>query len=218
MSNQKQVATPKDRIAEKKAIRIQQELYLLDEKPANDANAKRRKKLQNQLDAFVSNIVGDNKPGGGRQRILDVIKQAALARNRKDRGDPPKKTVDAPTSKPNKYKREAARSLSDIKDELLRSGKYGSSDRKIPTLSEAALIGARFAKKKLQGKLFGNNKGGSILKKNVEKMSYGGMSGGRKHMYTAGGNVTDNLPNKGTRALAKTPKGRKALKNMGFDV
>ena len=49
-------------------------------------------------------------------------------------------------------------------------------------------------------------------------MSYGGMSGGRKHMYTAGGNVTDNLPNKGTKALAKTPKGRKALKNMGFDV
>ena len=46
MSNQKQVATPKDKIAEEKAIRIQQELYLLNEKPANDANARRRKKLQ----------------------------------------------------------------------------------------------------------------------------------------------------------------------------
>ena len=54
--------------------------------------------------------------------------------------------------------------------------------------------------------------------KGPSKMAYGGMSGGKKHMYTAGGNVTDNLPNKGTRALAKTPKGRKALKNMGFDV
>ena len=54
--------------------------------------------------------------------------------------------------------------------------------------------------------------------KGPSKMAYGGMSGGRKHMYTAGGNVTDNLPNKGTKALAKTPKGRKALKNMGFDV
>ena len=195
---QKDVATPKDKRAEDKAILIQQELYMLEGKPSNDANAKRKKKLQNQLDAFVSNIVGDNKPGSGRQRILDVIKQAAMARNRKDRGDPPKKTVDAPPSKPNKYKREAGRSLKDIKDELLRSGKYGSSDRTVPSLSEAALIASRFAKKKLQGKLYGNSKGGSILKKNVEKMSYGGMSGGKKHMYSAGGSVTDNA---GLRAL-----------------
>ena len=45
-----------------------------------------------------------------------------------------------------------------------------------------------------------NNRGGSILKKNVEKMSYGGMSGGKKHMYSAGGNVKDNA---GLRALKK---------------
>jgi len=45
-----------------------------------------------------------------------------------------------------------------------------------------------------------NNKGGAILKKNKEKMSYGGMSGGKKHMYVAGGNVTDNA---GLRALKK---------------
>ena len=63
-----------------------------------------------------------------------------------------------------------------------------------------------------------NNKGGAILKKNVEKMSYGGMSGGKKHMYSAGGDVIDNLPNKGTKQLAKTKKGRDALKNMGFNV
>jgi len=43
-----------------------------------------------------------------------------------------------------------------------------------------------------------NNRGGSILKKNVEKMSYGGMSGGKKHMYSAGGSVKDNA---GLRAL-----------------
>tara|TARA_R110000796_G_scaffold41153_1_gene101875 strand:+ start:20 stop:442 length:423 start_codon:yes stop_codon:yes gene_type:complete len=45
-----------------------------------------------------------------------------------------------------------------------------------------------------------NNKGGSILKKNVEKMSYGGMSGGKKHMYSAGGSVKDNA---GLSALKK---------------
>lgn len=45
-----------------------------------------------------------------------------------------------------------------------------------------------------------NNRGGSILKKNVEKMSYGGMSGGKRHMYSAGGSVKDNA---GLRALKK---------------
>ena len=120
MSNQKQVATPKDRIAEEKAIRIQQELYLLNEKPANDANARRRKKLQNQLDAFVSNIVGDNKPGSGRQSILDVIKQAALARNRKDRGDPPKKTVEPPMSPPDKSLKELYKERLDKGQEVLQ--------------------------------------------------------------------------------------------------
>ncbi len=208
MSNQKQVATPKDKIAEEKAIRIQQELYLLNEKPANDANARRRKKLQNQLDAFVSNIVGDNKPGGGRQRILDVIKQAALARNRKDRGDPPKETVEPPISPPDK-------SLKELYKERLDKGR---GSEKFPSVGEAIVAGASALKRKIMGDDKRKSKGGSILKKNVEKMSYGGMSGGRKHMYTAGGNVTDNLPNKGTKALAKTPKGRKALKNMGFDV
>ena len=164
----------------------------MEGKPSNDANAKRKKTLQRQLDAFVSNIVGDSELGGGRQRILDVIKQAALSKNRKDRGDPPKKTVDAPPSKPNKYKREAGRSLKDIKDELLRSGKYGSSDRTVPSLSEAALIGARFAKKQLQGKLFGNSKGGLTK----PKMMGGGMAYGKKHMYVAGGSVSENRKNK----------------------
>ena len=35
---------------------------------------------------------------------------------------------------------------------------------------------------------------------NGEKMAYGGMSGGKKHMYVAGGSVTDNP---GLRALQK---------------
>ena len=48
-------------------------------------------------------------------------------------------------------------------------------------------------------------------------MADGGMASGKKHMYlSAGAAVVDNLPNKGTRALAKTTKGRQALKNMGL--
>ena len=46
----------------------------------------------------------------------------------------------------------------------------------------------------------GNNKGGVILKANKEKMAYGGMASGKKHMYATGGSVKDNA---GLRALKK---------------
>jgi hypothetical protein len=49
-------------------------------------------------------------------------------------------------------------------------------------------------------------------------MKDGGSVQGKKHMYAAGGNVTDNLPNKGLKKLANTPKGKKAVRKMGFDV
>ena len=57
-----------------------------------------------------------------------------------------------------------------------------------------------------------NNKGGAILKKNAEKMAYGGMSGGKKHMYVAGGNVTDNPGLKALRASGS--KGMEAYKKI----
>ena len=48
------------------------------------------------------------------------------------------------------------------------------------------------------------------------KMAYGGSVKGKKHFYSTGGVAIDNLPNKGTRELAKTTKGRQALRNMGL--
>tara|TARA_X000001388_G_scaffold41640_1_gene29281 strand:- start:149 stop:385 length:237 start_codon:yes stop_codon:yes gene_type:complete len=64
---------------------------------------------------------------------------------------------------------------------------------------------------------------GSIPKKKLEKMkkaemAMGGTANGKKHMYSAGGNVTDNLPNKGLKQLAKSDKGKDAVRKMGFDV
>ena len=58
-----------------------------------------------------------------------------------------------------------------------------------------------------------NNKGGAILKKNVEKMAYGGMSGGTKHMYLSpGGAVKDNP---GLKALRESgPKGLEAYNKI----
>ena len=50
------------------------------------------------------------------------------------------------------------------------------------------------------------------------QMMMGGMANGKKHMYSAGGDVTDKLPNKGLKQLAKTEKGKAAVRNMGFDV
>ena len=64
---------------------------------------------------------------------------------------------------------------------------------------------------------------GSIPKKKLEKMkkaemAMGGTANGKKHMYSAGGNVTDNLPNKGLKQLAKSENGKEAVRKMGFNV
>tara|TARA_Y100001937_G_C7112824_1_gene328600 strand:- start:94 stop:501 length:408 start_codon:yes stop_codon:yes gene_type:complete len=60
--------------------------------------------------------------------------------------------------------------------------------------------------------------GGAIKKAKKPQMMKGGMANGKVHMYAAGGNVTDKLPNKGLKQLAKTEKGKAAVRNMGFDV
>ena len=39
-----------------------------------------------------------------------------------------------------------------------------------------------------------------MKKKKKDEMAYGGMSGGKKHMYSAGGSVTDNPGLKALRA------------------
>jgi hypothetical protein len=54
--------------------------------------------------------------------------------------------------------------------------------------------------------------------KKKTKMAYGGSVGGKQHMYSAGGSVTDKLPNKGLRKLAQSTEGKKAVQNMGFNV
>ena len=58
------------------------------------------------------------------------------------------------------------------------------------------------------------------LKKKMKKaeMMHGGMANGKPHMYSNGGSVTDNLPNKGLKALAKSAAGKSAVRNMGFKV
>ena len=65
-------------------------------------------------------------------------------------------------------------------------------------------------------------KGDPVSKTNMAaakaQMRNGGMANGKKHMYVGGGDVTDKLLNKGLKMLAKTPKGRAAVRNMGFNV
>ena len=57
-----------------------------------------------------------------------------------------------------------------------------------------------------------------LKKMKKAEMMMGGMANGKKHMYSAGGDVTDKLPNKGLKQLAKTEKGKSAVRNMGFDI
>jgi len=58
----------------------------------------------------------------------------------------------------------------------------------------------------------------SKLKKMKKGMMRGGMANGKEHMYAAGGSVTDKLPNKGLKNLAKSEKGKVDVRKMGFDV
>lgn len=51
-----------------------------------------------------------------------------------------------------------------------------------------------------------------MKKKKKAEMAYGGMSGGKRHMYAAGGSVTDNPGLKALRASG--PKGMAAYKNI----
>ena len=50
------------------------------------------------------------------------------------------------------------------------------------------------------------------MKKEKSGMAYGGMSGGKRHMYVAGGSVTDNPGLKALRASG--PKGMVAYQNI----
>jgi hypothetical protein len=90
------------------------------------------------------------------------------------------------------------------KDELVQSAGKGPVN-----ISQAKM-------KQSMGKMgigMKNNKGGAILKKNVEKMAYGGMSGGKKHMYLAPGGVVKDNP--GLKALRESgPKGMEAYKKI----
>ena len=58
------------------------------------------------------------------------------------------------------------------------------------------------------------------MKKGKDKMSYGGMAGGKKHMYAAGGSVSDNLKpippsNKGLPNLPKEVRNRMGYMRKG---
>ena len=63
---------------------------------------------------------------------------------------------------------------------------------------------------------------GTMPKSKVAKMKKGMQSGGKangkEHMYAAGGSVTDKLPNKGLKNLAKSSEGKQAVRKMGYDV
>ena len=63
---------------------------------------------------------------------------------------------------------------------------------------------------------------GTMPKSKVAKMKKGmmrgGMANGKEHMYSAGGSVTDKLPNKGLKNLSKSSEGKQAVRKMGYDV
>ena len=69
---------------------------------------------------------------------------------------------------------------------------------------------------KLKAKEAKRTKGAKTMSSTVKKpaMAYGGTANMKKHMYAAGGQVTDKM--KGLKALAK--KRPDVVRKMGFDV
>ena len=59
---------------------------------------------------------------------------------------------------------------------------------------------------------FTKKRGSSVMKEEKTKMAYGGMAGGKRHMYVAGGSVKMNP---GLLALKKSgPKGMQAFNKI----
>lgn len=105
----------------------------------------------------------------------------SMARAKKAAAKKALKDMPLPKSKPTKAERKKA--ADDAKAETLMKSLEKRASKEIA--AERENLGLK------------NNKGGYIKK---TQMAYGGMAGGKKHMYAAGGSVTENP---GLKALKK---------------
>ena len=181
--DEKMVTTPKDKKLEDLAV-----MYLTGMIRIGDPTPSKSKKYNMVLDQLAQATSGE-----GRARIKDLIGQRAMNIIRKEDPD-----YDTPTLKlkresmPKPPKSPPDKSLKELFKERLAKGRGAD---KFPSLGEAIVAGASAIKSKIMGddkrKLY-DAKGGLAK----PKMMGGGMAYGKKHMYVAGGSVTENRKKK----------------------
>jgi|15BtaG_2_1085339.scaffolds.fasta_scaffold44078_2 hypothetical protein len=99
--DEKLVTTPKDKADEDKAVSIQTELYLSEGAGSKwNISKDRRAKLQKELNNLVLKLADTNRPGEGSARILDVIKQRADNKVKREQGKKVTSPVELPKSRP----------------------------------------------------------------------------------------------------------------------
>jgi hypothetical protein len=123
---------------------------------------------------------GRKNPDLSESQILDKF-SGSMSRAKKAAAKKALKDMPLPKSKPTKAERKKA--ADDAKAEALMTSLEKRASKEIS--AEREKLGLK------------NNKGGYIKK---TQMAYGGMAGGKKHMYAAGGSVTENP---GLKALKK---------------
>lgn len=181
--DEKMVTTPKDKKLEDLAVRYKTEILLMGDK--TPSKTKMELDYEKALNRVLDQLTGTTKDGEGRQRILSVIEQKAANKVKKEMGEKVTSPIEPPKSPPDK-------SLKELFKERLAKGR--GSD-KSPSVGEAIVAGASAIKSKIMGddkrKIY-DAKGGLAK----PKMMGGGMAYGKKHMYVAGGSVTENRKKK----------------------
>ena len=179
--NEKMVTTPEDKKLEDLAVRYQTDIYLMGD--TTPSKTKKQLNLEKRLKHVLDKLTGTSKPGEGTQRILDVIKQRAMNNVKREEGEKVTSSVEPPMSPPDK-------SLKELYKERLDKGR---GSEKFPSVGEAIVAGASAIKRKITGDDKRKRHKGGLTK---PKMMGGGMAYGKKHMYVAGGSVTENRKKK----------------------
>ena len=190
--NEKMTTTPKDKKLEDLAV-----MYLTGMIRIGDptpSKSKKYKSLENKNNRVLDQLAQATS-GEGRARIKDLIGQRAMNIIRKEDPD-----YDTPALKlkresmPKPPKSPPDMSLKELFKKRLAKGRGAD---KFPSLGEAIVAGASAIKSKIMGddkrKLYIRDAKGGLAK---PKMMGGGMAYGKKHMYVAGGSVTENRKKK----------------------
>ena len=178
---EKMVTTPEDKKLEDLAVRYQTDIYLMGDK--TPSKTKKQSNLEKRLSHVLDQLSGTVEPGEGKQNILSVIKQRAMNNVKREEGKEVTSPIKVPKSPPDK-------TFKELYNERIEKGR---GSEYTPSGGERIIAGLSALKRKIMGDDKRKRHKGGLTK---PKMMGGGMAYGKKHMYVAGGSVTENRKKK----------------------